>query len=80
VRTLQRDAANLISTVSAAVQARDRGHVSRQCEAREKNRPNSEEIRERSADRLSGLTLKEVRTRELWPDIEDLGLKHSGKI
>jgi histidine ammonia-lyase len=30
VRTLQRDAADPISTVSAAVRARDRDHVSRQ--------------------------------------------------
>src|SRR5262245_5074860 len=74
MRTLQRDAADLISTVSAAVRARDRSHVSRQCKRREKNRPNIEEIRERSGDRLSGLALKEVRARELWPDIEDVGL------
>jgi hypothetical protein len=80
VRTLQRDAADLISTVSAAVRARDRGHVSQQCERREKNGPNFEEIRERSGDRLSGLALKEVKTRGLWRDIEDVGLEHSGKI
>jgi hypothetical protein len=55
-------------------------NVSRQCEAREKNRPNFEGIRERSGDRLSGLALKKVRTRELWPDIEDAGLEHRGKI
>jgi hypothetical protein len=80
VRTLQRSAADLISTVSAAVRARDRGHVSRQCERREKNSPNFEGIRERSGDRLSGLALKAVRARELWPDIEDVGLEHRGKI
>ncbi len=80
VRTLQRHAADLISTVSAAVRARDRDHVSRQCEAREKISPNFEEIRERSRDRLSGLALKEVRARELWPEIEDVGLEHGGKI
>jgi len=33
VRTLQRSAADLISTVSAAVRAHDRNHVSRQCES-----------------------------------------------
>jgi hypothetical protein len=80
VRTLQRDAADLISTVSAPVRARDRDHVSRQCERREKNRPNFEEIRERSGDRFSGLALKEVKARELWPDIEDVALEHRGKI
>jgi hypothetical protein len=40
VRTLQRDAADLISTVSAAVKCVIVVHVSRPCEAREKNRPN----------------------------------------
>ena len=79
MRTLQRYAADLISTVSAAVRVRDGGHVSRQCETRAKNRPSFEEIRERSRDRLSGLALKEVRARELWPDIEDVRLEHSGK-
>ena len=62
------------------MRARDRGHVSRQCERREKNRPNVEGIRERSGDRLSGLALKAVSARELWPDIEDVGLEHRGKI
>jgi hypothetical protein len=70
---------NLISTVSAAVRARDRGHVSCQCETHEKNRPNFEEVRGASRDRLSGLALKEVRT-DLWPDIEDLGAELLGKI
>jgi hypothetical protein len=80
VGTLQRSTADLISTVSSAVLARDRDHVSRQCEPREKNRPNFEQIRERSGDRLSSLALREVRARELWPDIEDVELEHSGKI
>jgi hypothetical protein len=80
VRTLRRYAAALISSVSAAVRARDRGQVSRQCETRGKNRPNFEKIRERSRDRLSGLALKEVRAQELWPDIEDVIPKHSGEI
>ena len=80
VRTLERDVADLISPVSAAVRARDRSHVSRQCERRGKNRPNFEEIRERSGDRLSGLALKDARARELWPDIEDVALEHRGKI
>ena len=80
VRTLQPANADLISTVGAALRARERGHVSRQCKGQEKSRPNLEEIRERSGDRLSGLALKDVRARELWPDIEDVGPNHSGKI
>jgi hypothetical protein len=80
VRTLQRDATHLISAVSAAVRARDGDHVSRQCEAPEKNRPNFEHIRERSGDRLSGLALKDVRAPEFWPDIEDVLLEHRGTI
>jgi hypothetical protein len=49
-----------ILTVSGGVRARDRDHVSRQCETREKNRPNLEEIRERSSDRLSGSSSRRV--------------------
>jgi hypothetical protein len=79
VRPLQRDAADLLSTLSAAVRARDRGHVSLQCERHEKNRPNFDDIRERSGDRLSGLARKQLRVWELWPDIEDVRLEHSGK-
>jgi hypothetical protein len=80
VRTLQRDAADLISAVSAAVRAPDRDRVLRPCETRGKNRPNFEEIREGSRDRLSGLARKEVRAPGLWPDIEDLGEEQPGKI
>src|SRR5262245_44133800 len=47
VRTLQRYAADLISSLSAAVRARNRVHVSRQCETGGKNKV--EEIREGSA-------------------------------
>jgi len=51
----------------------------RHCETRWENEPNFEEIRERSGDRLSGLALKGVRVRELWPDIEDVTLEPRGK-
>jgi hypothetical protein len=62
------------------VRARDRRYVSRQCQLREESRRNFAEIRERLGDRLSRRALKKVRARELWPDIEDVGLEHSGKI
>ena len=63
----------VISTVSAAVRARERDHVSRQCEQRERTGRILKTIRERLADRLSGLALNGGRARELWPDIEDVG-------